>query len=96
MFFLLSANDGLPPEGPSSEDLAKWDKIGGWGSKGSALNDAPNNDGVSVGKKALWGDTVTGKDASIIMKPGFIIHAINFTKDDSQAYVEEILKEIGG
>lgn len=95
MFFLLSANDDLPPGPPDSEDLAKWDDVGKWGAKGAALNDAPNEDGISIGKLTLWGDGHTGKDASMILKPGFVIHDINFTKDQAQEKVEEILKEIG-
>lgn len=96
MFFLLSANNDLPPTGPTSKDLASWDKLGGWSGKGASLNDAPNNDGVSIGKQTLWGPDHTGKDASMMLKPGFVIHAINFTKDDSKEIVDEILKEIEG
>lgn len=94
MFFLLSANDDVPPQAPDSKDLAAWDKVGGWGDRGAALADPPNNDGVSIGKKTLWGPEHDSKDAAMLLKPGFIIHAINFSKKDSKAMIQEVLDQI--
>lgn len=93
MFFLLSADDDLPPQDPDSKDLAAWNKIGGWGDRGATLADPPNNDGVSIGKNTLWGPEHTSKDGAMLLKPGFIIHAINFTKDESKALIQEVLDQ---
>lgn len=95
MFFLLSANDDKPvPGAPDAADLAKWDSRAAWGNKGTSLGDAPNNDGISIGKQTLWGPDHEPKDGSMILKPGFVIHEIGFSKDESEAIVKEILKEI--
>lgn len=92
-FFLLSADDKNPPKNPTPEFLEKWDKIGGWGDRGATLADPPNEDGKSAGLHTLWGKTFEGKDATMLLKPGAVVHAVNFQVIDNG---EDFIKEAMG
>lgn len=73
---------------PKEVDALEWDALAKWDAHGATLLDPEQ-----IALEGLW--NVIGKDASMILAPGFVVHHINHHVYDSTKYIDEALANAG-
>lgn len=69
---------------PTQPDALKWDALAKWNTHGVTLLDPDQ-----IALEGLW--DVIGKDASMVLAPGFVIHHVNNHVYDAPKYLDEAL-----
>lgn len=84
MFFTIIGN--ARGRKPKMADARQWDALAKWNQHGMTLLDPEQ-----IALEGLW--DVIGKDASMILAPGFVVHHINNHVYDAPKYLDKALKK---